>query len=607
MGDRVEEEVKALRDEVAVLRSLMGTKLQGRHVSATKPAAADVFKWNQDTRKWEPESPSTAVAHTLDSTHHTDVNSITEAQGMVLYLNGTPKWVALSPGAANKFLMTGGAGANPSWVAALKADGTIPLTGVQVGVTPTDSAHLVTKEYVDSAIHFIEDYFFNDTPSSYGGTYYKMLDTPTGEGESTFQSGSLGQGDNQEIFNFATDAGIPGLTLLEAGVYAGHIHARVTAANKRPVKLHFGIYERTNGTENLRATSEETDFLTTSNIEYVLHATMPADVTINTTDRLIIKWFANVDSTPASNATVELFAEGNNASRLSVPITTDVLSQVFLRQDGTKPLTGDWDAGAFQITLSGDSKKLILGAGSDGELYSSGDDVHLHNVTQDADLVLGINDGGVSKTITWDASEDKLKHSAGVFAFDDVITALAGAFTVLDTANLVALAVNQLDATNNKQAITIFMNTGVDSDALFIDHHGNGSAINIDSEADTAPGILAAFKAGYSGDMIRLTRSGEKFAVDENGNVSIAGNVASGTWQATDVGIAYGGTARSSHTAYAVICGGTGATTAQQSIASVGTAGQVLTSNGAGALPTMQAAAGATFTNYASVWALGGS
>jgi len=50
-----------------------------------------------------------------------------------------------------------------------------------------------------------------------------------------------------------------------------------------------------------------------------------------------------------------------------------------------------------------------------------------------------------------------------------------------------------------------------------------------------------------------------------------------------------GGTERASHTEYAVICGGTTTTSAQQSIASVGTAAQVLTSNGAGALPTFQA------------------
>ncbi|KKL99729.1 hypothetical protein LCGC14_1811540, partial [marine sediment metagenome] len=378
-------------------------------------------------------------------------------------------------------------------------------------------AHLATKEYVDSAIHFIEDYFFNNTASSYGGIYYKMLDTPTGEAESTFQSGLLGEGDNQALFNFATDAGLPGVTVLESGVYTGHIHARVTLSNKRPVKIHFKVYFRDNGSETLVTTSEESDFLTNSNGEYGLHATLAADVTIATTDRLIIKWFANVDSTPSSNVIVELFAEGTNASRFSVPIPSAVLNQVFIRQDGTKPFSGEQSMGGNNLTnvgeltlvdgaslnlqeaitftgatgenkieipdaladalsfkesgnayltfdsrdgvenvlfsknvriLSGgyigtpsntdimqfgdalvsltvdlkivvDNEKITLGAGSDGELYSSGDDVHLHNVTQDADLVFGINDGGVSKTITWDADVDRLKHSAGTFHFDD--------------------------------------------------------------------------------------------------------------------------------------------------------------------------------------------
>lgn len=52
--------------------------------------------------------------------------------------------------------------------------------------------------------------------------------------------------------------------------------------------------------------------------------------------------------------------------------------------------------------------------------------------------------------------------------------------------------------------------------------------------------------------------------------------------------VSNGGTGVGSTTAYAVLCGGTTSTGALQSIASVGTAGQILMSNGAGALPTMQ-------------------
>lgn len=61
------------------------------------------------------------------------------------------------------------------------------------------------------------------------------------------------------------------------------------------------------------------------------------------------------------------------------------------------------------------------------------------------------------------------------------------------------------------------------------------------------------------------------------------------------LGVASGGTNVASFTAYAVICGGTTSTGALQSIAGLGSSGQVLTSNGAGALPTFQAVPSPTF------------
>lgn len=80
---------------------------------------------------------------------------------------------------------------------------------------------------------------------------------------------------------------------------------------------------------------------------------------------------------------------------------------------------------------------------------------------------------------------------------------------------------------------------------------------------------------------------------------SVVGDIA--TWNDTtgtllaDSGVSFpipvsaGGTGDTSLTAYAVLAGGTTSTNPVQAIASVGTSGQVLTSNGAGALPTFQA------------------
>lgn len=75
-------------------------------------------------------------------------------------------------------------------------------------------------------------------------------------------------------------------------------------------------------------------------------------------------------------------------------------------------------------------------------------------------------------------------------------------------------------------------------------------------------------------------------------NITELGTITTGVWNGTDIAVADGGTGLSATTEYAVLCGGTTATGPLQSIASVGTAGHVLTSNGAGALPTFQAGGG---------------
>jgi len=80
---------------------------------------------------------------------------------------------------------------------------------------------------------------------------------------------------------------------------------------------------------------------------------------------------------------------------------------------------------------------------------------------------------------------------------------------------------------------------------------------------------------------INLTSSG---IVKYNGTGTFSG--------VSPVTVPDGGTGLASTTAYAVLCGGTTSTAALQSIAGVGSSGQVLTSNGAGALPTFQPAAG---------------
>ena len=67
--------------------------------------------------------------------------------------------------------------------------------------------------------------------------------------------------------------------------------------------------------------------------------------------------------------------------------------------------------------------------------------------------------------------------------------------------------------------------------------------------------------------------------------------------------VAGGGTGVTSNTAYAVLCGGATSTGAIQSIAGLGSAGNVLTSNGAGALPSFQVVSSGSFIKLQTITA----
>lgn len=115
-----------------------------------------------------------------------------------------------------------------------------------------------------------------------------------------------------------------------------------------------------------------------------------------------------------------------------------------------------------------------------------------------------------------------------------------------------------------------------------------GSSTSIPSFTVNAKGLITA----ASGNVVIApagTLTGTTLASNVvTSSLTSVGTIASGTWQGTTMDVAHGGSGTTSHTAYAVITGGTTSTGAVQSVASVGTSGQVLTSNGAGALPTFQ-------------------
>lgn len=93
--------------------------------------------------------------------------------------------------------------------------------------------------------------------------------------------------------------------------------------------------------------------------------------------------------------------------------------------------------------------------------------------------------------------------------------------------------------------------------------------------------------AGTADQVLRVNGAGTALAF---GSIDLSQSAAVGT---SVLSVANGGTGVATTTAYALLAGGTTSTGPLQSLAGVGTSGQVLVSNGAGQLPTWQAATSA--------------
>ena len=211
----------------------------------------------------------------------------------------------------------------------------VPLMTAPV-VTSGSKDQLVNKEYVDLSVSGIElSEFFSDTASSIGGIYKVMSENQATAAINT--SASLGAGADQNFRSYATVTGQPNLTTIVQGQYDVHMHMYKTGT--KPVSVYFKLFSRTEpaGIETLIFTTETSTALDTTSAEYSLHAFLDTDVSISTSDRLVLKAYANVGST-GSDITVKTDVGGLNNSHLSIKLSPTVLNN-YIKTDQTTPQT----------------------------------------------------------------------------------------------------------------------------------------------------------------------------------------------------------------------------------------------------------------------------
>ena len=198
-------------------------------------------------------------------------------------------------------------------------------------VDPTNAQDVATKAYVDIAASNLGfDYFFNNTASGVGA-YYKMLDAPTGEAESTFTSGTLTTGNDQELFGWITDtSGALPFDAIQAGITDFHIHTYKASGTKSLV-IYAKLIERKSGGALTTICTSETSSAITSKTAVSIHGTVSTDYELTSGSELVVIFYANVGSS-GNDITVSLYAEGTDTSHVGAAVPSSVISNLYARK-----------------------------------------------------------------------------------------------------------------------------------------------------------------------------------------------------------------------------------------------------------------------------------
>jgi len=231
---------------------------------------------------------------------------------------------------------------------------------------------------------------------------------------------------------------------------------------------------------------------------------------------------------------------------------------------------------------AGDTLTLVAGSNITITTNAATDTITIAASTSGSGDVVGPASSVDNAVARFDLTTGKLIQSSAVTIADTTGDITGGKYNTVaisgsSTPTLSVTGTSSISGSNTGDQTSVTGNAGT-ATALQTARNINGVSFN--GTAD----ITVTAAAGT------LTGTTLNSGVTASSLTSV-GTIATGVWNATDIAVADGGTGVSALTAYAPIFGGTTSTGAVQS-GTVGTAGQVLTSNGAGALPTFQSPAG---------------
>ena len=187
-----------------------------------------------------------------------------------------------------------------------------------MGISRAEVIDLISQlnEYVNEIAGGFTLFLHQDASADIGG--YLLLATADPDDVKTDVGPFAITGADQELEQFATATGEPGLTTLQHGVYELHFHAEKTAGTK-DTEVYFKIYKRAAaGAETLLGTSEVTSAIGSGESEYSIHTSITEQILL-VDDRIVLKLFGSPVGL-GSNPTISIYVEGTTLSRLTIPV-----------------------------------------------------------------------------------------------------------------------------------------------------------------------------------------------------------------------------------------------------------------------------------------------
>ena len=204
-----------------------------------------------------------------------------------------------------------------------------------------------------------------------------MYDREQGLAESSHASSTLPEGDDQLLFTFMTSSTSTVPSVLLPGIYDIHVHLDRTGGNRTTTLYWTLTASSTDDTQTVLMTSEDSAEITNTKAAFTFHAVLATETDLTTGDRLVLKIYGDLGG--GANTEITIFHDGTTDSHLAILTTSEVFNDIYLRNDGTNPLTANWNAGSFDITastfigaLTGNADTVTTNANLTGEITSTG-------------------------------------------------------------------------------------------------------------------------------------------------------------------------------------------------------------------------------------------